>query len=401
MENDHLLKKSVFFISLFILLTSNLNCENLSNKQSSRNHGVKGIVTFQGKPIDWAFVYLYVDEDTSYKKQYMGISEATERDGLYTISPKPGKYFLAARKRWNYASTGPLRIGDYQVIYDQNPITVKEDKWLEINLELEEIKSESSINSPKNTGIKGSVSFRSIVKSNYKNMSDSHRCESYPCHSPTLKPTTALGAYVYAYINKDSDLRGPSYFAMTKLDENKNFTLNLPPGEYYITARKRINKNKFGSLKANDLNADYQNNPVKVKINNYTKLEDIVLKKIDPKKLKKIQSGETKPKTQTIIRGIIKDKSGLPKEGVYAFVYHDSQMIGKPLYRSLLTGKNGYYEIFLSQGGNYYVGARNTFGGPLAPGDLVGAYNGTTENILNIKDDEIKENIDIVVEEFY
>ncbi len=368
--------KNYYFkiLLIFILFIININCQNAPKKKVPKNYGIKGIVTFQGKPVDWAFVYLYSNEDTSYKKQYAGISEATKRDGQYTISSKPGKYFLLTRKRWNYASTGPLRIGDYQAVYTQNPITIEENKWLEINLELEEIKSESSVNSPKNTGIKGKI------------VSNTNDFE---------------GAFLYVYLTDDTDLRGPSYYALIKPDKSGNFTLDLPPGKYYATSRKRLNKDKFGVLNTGDLNADYQNNPVEVKINNYTYLENIVLEKIDQVKLKSIQAGEIKPKTQTIIRGIIKDTSGQHKEGIYAFVYQDSQMIGKPLYRSVMTQKNGYYEIFLGQGGNYYVGARNTFGGPLAPGDFVGAYNGTPEHIINIKDDEIKENIDIVVEEFY
>ncbi|MDD5773543.1 MAG: carboxypeptidase-like regulatory domain-containing protein [bacterium] len=374
MINSKFIKTIFLFINIIILSVVNINCQRSSKGKITKNYGIKGTVTFQGKPTDWAFVYLYTDEDTNYKKQYASISEATRRDGQYTISPKPGKYFILARKRWNYASTGPLRVGDYQVLHNQNPITVEENKWLEINLDLEEIKSESSVNSPKNTGIKGKI---------------------------VSKDTDMEGTFLYAYINNDTDLRGPSYYALIKPDKSGIFTLDLPEGKYYITVRKRLNKDKFGGLKTGDLNTDYQNNPVEVKINNYTNLEDIVLGKIDPVKLKSIESGEIKAKTQTIIRGTIKDSSGQPKEGVYAFVYQDSQMIGKPLYRSVVTGKNGNYELFLSRGGNYYVGARNTFGGPLAPGDLVGAYDGTPEHILTIKDAEIKDNIDITVEEFY
>ncbi|MEW6088112.1 MAG: hypothetical protein AB1498_07385 [bacterium] len=368
---NNIFKTIILFVHIFILFSG---CQKSTEKKPAKNYGVKGVVTYQGKPIDFAFVYLYNDEDTGYKKQYTAISEATKRGGEYSISPKPGKYFLLARKRWNYASTGPLRIGDYQVNYNQNPITVEENKWLDINLELEEIKTESLAASPKNTGIKGKI------------VSGADNME---------------GVFIYVYLNSDSDLRGPSYHALTKPDKAGNFLLDLPAGKYYVTARKRANKDKFGGLKKGDLNTDYEKNPVEVKINNYTNLRSIVLETIDPGKLKSILEGEIKPNTQTIISGTIKDKSGRPKEGIYAFVYQDSQMIGKPLYRSVVTQKDGFYEIFLSRGGNYYLGARNTFGGPLAPGDLVGAYNGTTEHIINIKDNEIRENIDIVVEEFY
>ncbi|MFH1287892.1 MAG: hypothetical protein ABII25_04255 [bacterium] len=188
---------------------------------------------------------------------------------------------------------------------------------------------------------------------------------------------------------------------MVKPDKNGDFRTDLPAGSYYLTVRERINKDKFGILTTGDFNADYQNNPVEVKLNSYSKIENIILEKIDPVKLKNIEMGEIKAETRTVIRGTIKDKSGRPQKGVYAFVYQDSQMIGKPLYRSVMTGKNGFFEIFLSHGGNYYLGARDTFGGPLSPGDLVGAYNGTPEHIINIGDDEGKDNIDIVVEEFY
>ncbi|MFH1287893.1 MAG: hypothetical protein ABII25_04260 [bacterium] len=154
MGNNNFLNSTLLIL---ILLTFNVNCQKPSQNNKAKNYGVKGIVTFQGKPVDWAFVYVYNDEDISYKKEYAAISKATKRDGNYQISPKPGKYFVVARKRWNYASTGPLRIGDYQIDYKENPITIEENKWVEINLELAEIKSELSISPQKNTGIKGRI----------------------------------------------------------------------------------------------------------------------------------------------------------------------------------------------------------------------------------------------------
>ncbi len=86
----------------------------------------------------------------------------------------------------------------------------------------------------------------------------------------------------------------------------------------------------------------------------------------------------------TTISGVIRDKSGKPVAKVYAAAYRDSMMTMKPDFISTSTGADGAYTISLSEGGEYYIGARNTIGGPAERGDLLGRYAGNEDHMVKI-----------------
>ncbi|MBI5417852.1 hypothetical protein HZA55_07900 [Candidatus Poribacteria bacterium] len=364
----------IIFFCTFIVTSCSKKDESQSEKNENKS-GITGTIVYQGTPVNWAYAYVYPTQNTDFRQQYTEASEPTGTDAKFTIYVKPGKYYLAARKRWNYAKVGPLRTGDFSADYFNNPVTVKENSIINIGeIELNEIREEAD-NIPEGCGIKGKVFLDEIKKSDI---------------------------YIYIYTNMDTDLRGPSYYIVKKISEDGTFKINLLPGKYYLVARKRKTGSKLGPLEEEDYNFVYLLNPVNVIKNEYFNIAELRLKKIDPKKLNAIKKGTlpNQKKLTSGIKGTITNKKGTPVENVYTFVYKDYQMVGKPLFRSIPTQKDGKYEISLNEDGMYYIGARNTYGGPLEPGDLVGSYNGTPDHLIKIKKGEILENIDIVVEEF-
>jgi hypothetical protein len=84
--------------------------------------------------------------------------------------------------------------------------------------------------------------------------------------------------------------------------------------------------------------------------------------------------------------------------GVYASAFRDSMMTQKPDFISRITSADGKYVINLSEGGEYFIGARNTIGGPAEKGDLLGRYAGSEDHSVNIKTGEKLKGIDITVE---
>ncbi|MBI4649942.1 hypothetical protein HY745_01340 [Candidatus Desantisbacteria bacterium] len=368
-------KKIILVITLgiFFCITS---CGKEDNQKSRKGlkSGITGVIVYQGTPVNWAFAYIYPTKNTGFREAFTEASEATKTNGKFTISALPGKYYLVARKRWNYAKVGPLRTGDFEIIYYNNPVEIKENQFVNAGeIELNEIREEADM-IPEGAGISGKA---------------------------FLPDKKSDDIFVYIYKNSDTDLMGPSYYITKQVKSDGSFKINLLPGKYYFSARKRKSGSKLGPLEKEDYNYVYSKNPVNVLNNAYFNLGEILLTKIDPIKFDAIKAGTFSNKTFSMgIKGLITDKKGNKIEGIYAFVYKDYQMIGKPLFRSSSTQKDGKYEIIINSPGIYYVGARNTYGGPLEPGDLVGTYNGTPDHLLKIKEGEIIENINIVIEEF-
>lgn len=88
---------------------------------------VKGVVTFKGQPVRDAYVSLY-KADT---KRLRGLGVRTESagtDGSFSMSQPAGKYILVAKKTEGGKKIRPLKQGDLFCYYPQNPVEVKADK---------------------------------------------------------------------------------------------------------------------------------------------------------------------------------------------------------------------------------------------------------------------------------
>jgi len=70
-----------------------------------------------------------------------------------------------------------------------------------------------------------------------------------------------------------------------------------------------------------------------------------------------------------------------------------------PAYKSNRTGPDGKYSIAFERPGRYYIGARDSVGGPMEPGDMAGVYEGTDDNSVELSDGETLGDIDITLRE--
>ncbi len=373
-------------IVIFLLLTScssenkqknELKSDTSSNiSQENKTGLITGKVLYLGQPMEKAYALLNTDEDLSGKSMPVHTSNPSDQKGLFSFTVPPGKYYLSCKKRLSDSLFGPLLIGDYFCVYDKNPIEVTVNKKIdigEIELKLVTSYGEDFINSPKNTGIKGNIKM--------------------------LDNELLKDVFIYVYPDDNTNLRGPSFLISSPVKDDGKFKIDLSPGEYYIAARKRSTGQKTGILGLGDYNVVYQNNPAKVVLNQYTNLDTLTLKKVKSKNYEtNFQKGFSKNK-DTGIEGIIIDENNKPLIGLYAFIYREAQVVGKPLYISKETGADGKFAIYLKPG-TYYLGARSRYNGPIEIDELVGSYEGNPDHLIKVEQGQIIKDVKIMAKKW-
>ncbi len=163
--------------------------------------------------------------------------------------------------------------------------------------------------------------------------------------------------------------------AVAPIDEEGGFSMELPPGKYYLGAMKRISAEKnIGPPGEGDffLKGHGSKGTPKTYIVKKGETTDIkVLAEAVPFKRAVVKYGDG----ITSIEGIVRDPDGKPVEGAAVFAYKKSAARGKPLFASDKTGKDGKYILRVDQGGKYYLRVRDIFGGgPPVGGAIVGKY---------------------------
>ncbi len=202
-------------------------------------------------------------------------------------------------------------------------------------------------------------------------------------------------AYVYIYREGD-DLHGPAFATSQATDAQGKFSINLPPGKYYLVARRRGNGSPWGPLK----NGDYKSEIIgsfAVKAGENWQTNLVCKAKTDDNELFNLPGTE---KTETTLSGTILNSEGQPVKGVRVHVYKYIQMSERPKFVSAATGPDGRFVVYLPKGGTYYICARDSFGGPPKLGDLYGRYDGGAINpsAVVLNNGDRLENIDITVQ---
>jgi len=206
----------------------------------------------------------------------------------------------------------------------------------------------------------------------------------------------AEGAYVYAYDSPFNDLRVPTKMISKKSDANGSYRLDLSPGEYYIVARKHVDKDDpRGYLQKGDFEGKYPFNPIQVKAGEYTEvnlsispLEGAFL--LAPYKSADISTG---------ITGIVTGMDGNPARGAYVMVYTDPELIGQPQYLSKPCDEDGSYNVALPPG-TYYIAARLKYGGLPRKGEPYGTYDANDSHKVTVGEKDLVTDINITLTAF-
>jgi hypothetical protein len=183
------------------------------------------------------------------------------------------------------------------------------------------------------------------------------------------------GVHVYAYTDYSKNLIGVADHVSKGSDEDGTYLLTLPPGEYYLVARKRVSGANYGPIVTGDL-YDHRFEQKAFRIEPGRTMEnDFELEKLkEPMFFQVFTEGQRT--TKTGVRGKIFDQDGEPVQGAFATAYSTGDMKRLPDYASTLTGDDGSFTLYLPSGGQWYIGARTHARAAPDPGDPVGRYDG-------------------------
>ncbi len=179
-----------------------------------------------------------------------------------------------------------------------------------------------------------------------------------------------------------------------KIDDKGAFNAMLPVGKYYMGASKKFSGQRIGPPSDGDYFFISQDESGNARLHSVNKNETLNMGSI----------AEAKPFNRqmlvtagiTSIEGTIYDEKGAPVEGMLVFAFPTPTMVGRPMYVSEKSDRNGKYLLRLAGGGAYYLRARASYGGgPPAADQAMGFYN--EGKALNAKDGESRAGIDITV----
>lgn len=200
------------------------------------------------------------------------------------------------------------------------------------------------------------------------------------------------GAYVNIYPDNISNLLGPSQFISAPTDASGSYRMELPPGTYYVVARKRTSGLANGPLTTGDFYSEHQRIIARVAPNKIT-LVDLAMAQMKAPMFFKKDLADTK--TDTGVRGVLRDMQGNPVPGGFAIAYTDDNLQRLPDYASTLTNQQGEFTLYLPQGGTYYLAARIHAWDMPRNGELYGKYGGETASMLTVKEKNFVEGIEI------
>jgi len=327
--------------------------------------GVEGTVEYRGESISGAYVELF---DTRNPDAEAVGSANTGFDGRFAVSLPPGSYRLTVKKRPEGPGSGGMLFGSIGKDHLKVGRAV-------LKVGLIQLKDMGA-----GEGIAGEIIVSGSV------------------HGPS---GPLPGAYVYFYPGKTR--RGPGYLARARTREKGRFKAGLTPGAYTVTVRfgnsgNGMGTDGMGTVKVGDLVGDYRSNPIQVG-NAPMELGRIELRIVDPDKWEERQWAGIQGEFQLVGLVVREDRS--PVAGAYVFLYDDRKMVGKPVSISAPTVGDGRYIVAVSRAGTYYLGARTRFGGPIEPGEFMGAWDEKGPRPVTLDANTTSANYDIVVREVW
>ncbi|MDG5468448.1 hypothetical protein P9J64_08985 [Deltaproteobacteria bacterium IMCC39524] len=176
------------------------------------------------------------------------------------------------------------------------------------------------------------------------------------------KAHPAAGAYVYAYRNMRSSLRGPADFEAL-VDEKGHYFLDLVEGDYYLVARMRQSGADAGPPKPGDTWALPARNPVTVNPGEVTVVNFTLQGVAQPMLMREgtLTSGETG------FSGQLVDSDDKPLPGAFVIAYPDNDFQHMPEATSPSVGDDGRFQLYVERPGQWCLAARTrTRGQPIA-----------------------------------
>lgn len=181
---------------------------------------------------------------------------------------------------------------------------------------------------------------------------------------------------------------------IVKTDAHGKFVAKLPDGTYYIGAIQRKSGEEIGPPQEGDMFLPFhgEGSPRPHVVANGSSTDIGVIVGAQPFKKSSIKTKDG----VTAIEGRITDTHGKPVRNAFVFAFLTPAMVGKPLFVSERTGKDGKYLLRVNQGGDYYLKTRNTYGGgAMKAGEIMGSYGQEKPVAVKAKTAEIVKGVNI------
>lgn len=145
------------------------------------------------------------------------------------------------------------------------------------------------------------------------------------------------------------------------INDDGSFSIQLPEGIYCIGAIQRLRgASRIGPPEDGDyllLSLDDKGQPKKYQVKKGERLDVGTIRGARQIKTPFLVAGTT------AIEGSIQDDEEKPVEGAMAFAFLTPTIVGKPLFVSERSNKEGKFVLRVHEGGTYYIKIREDFGG--------------------------------------
>jgi hypothetical protein len=301
--------------------------------------GVEGLAALRGDLVAGVVVLAFAKPGAGPKDVPLAVSAGTDASGRYRLSLKPGSYYLFAVKTVGAPWPFPGAKGDLFCYYLGNPIVVEPGKMTRVGFNMVRVVQPPPPVAGEGAGIAGQLLFEG-------------------------KP---LGrAYVHVYRDAASNFRGMGLAAVPTGGDGR-FRIKLPPGTYYVLARKRQGGGMYGPPGKDDYIGYFPGNPVVVRPGAFTQLLLETTTRVDL--LDEIWF--TEGGSAGWFEGNVTDASGKPAEGLYVLFYTDEALSGTPAFVAGPTDAKGHFRV-RAAAGKFHLLARSNLGGPLEAGEWYG-----------------------------
>jgi hypothetical protein len=202
------------------------------------------------------------------------------------------------------------------------------------------------------------------------------------------------GAYVNIYPSHAPNLLGPSTYISSPTGEDGSYRIEVPPGSYYIVARKRASGLATGAISPGDHFSEDARMLVEIKAGKMVKVDLPMVYMGAPMFFKQ---GIGAVVTAQGIRGVLVDSAGKPQAGAFAIAYTNSDIKRLPDFASGLTNENGEFTLYLPAAGEYYLAARLHAWDMPRNGEPYGKYDGNVITPIKVADKTFVEGIKMVM----
>jgi hypothetical protein len=144
------------------------------------------------------------------------------------------------------------------------------------------------------------------------------------------------------------------------VDKDGRFKVELTAGDYCVGAVKRSGPPHIGPPADGDvflLSLDDAGKPRKITVKSGENIDMGVIAGA------RSAAKSSSPQGMTGIEGVVQDEAGKPIEGALVLAFISPTIIGKPLFVSDRSGRDGRFQLRVNEGGTLYLKLRSTYGG--------------------------------------